>query len=214
MDLKLNDKVIQFNRSQKYTQKAKERAVIKDRIEAVIDSIGNGIKNAISTIPEIPDKIQKYRDYKKLQELEDQYILDMYRYFLEVANLCENKTGIDVDPQNEIIKIIYTDFGPLFIAKLDDFTALEIPVSRQAVEGFLPDDDGLLKYFNIEIQTPKKSNKSILIGHLVNPETMKASPVDRTISANKSKILFYIKKQEDLARKQSQENQSPQTTSK
>lgn len=207
MDLKLTDKVKQFNSNQRYTQKVKEKAIKKAQVEQLFENVGKGIKKVASTIPEIPGKIKEYIENKKLQAQEDQLVLDMYKYFIEYANQNTDKTGVEFNPENEDIKVIYTNFGPLFIAQLEDSENLKTLATKQAIEGFLPDDDGLLKYFNAELQTPKTGDTVTLIGFAVNPETMKVSQVNKTTNKSSSKAMFYIRKQEELAKKKTQQSQ-------
>ena len=200
MASELSDKVREFNKAQKYTQKQKNINLVRTKIDQIVDSIGSSVKNFASNLAEIPNTIKERRSEARIQAMKDQHLVSMYQYFLQTANNCTNKTGVEHDPEFKNIKVIYTTFGPLYIATLDDFNAFETTLSRQVVEGFLPSHDGLLRYFDVEIQIDQTTNESMMFGRSLDPETLKTSYVEQPAD----NVLFYIKKQEETAIKESQ----------
>lgn len=211
MKRNLTDKVKEFNQTQRYTQKIKAKAVAKAQLEHLIEEAGKGIKKAIHSIPEIPNKIREYQENREMERIEEEYIFDLYNYFLIFAKQSEKMTGIEQTP-DESVKFIYTDFGPLSIVKLDELTGFQNPIERQNIEGFMPDDDGLLRYFKVDSHTQKNNPMVTLIGYTIDPETMKISWVNKTTHRDKCKALFYIRKQEELARKKSNNTQASEFT--
>lgn len=208
MDLKLTDKIKEFNNNQRFTQQVKAKAIRKAKVEQFIDGVETGIKKVASSIPEIPSKIKKLIADAKLKKFEDQQTLDMFASYLNYADQSNGQTGIEIDPRSKDFRVIHTAFGPLFIENFPDILDAGTPTSVQAIEGFIPFDDGLIKYFNGQIQSQLQTNTVVMTGRSIDPETLNVSKVDSVTNFKNNKILFYLKKQEELARKKAQPSQT------
>ena len=205
MEINVSDKVKEFNDSQKYTQKVRTNAIRRLRFRRFADKVEDGFKKVAKAIPETIDKIKDYHEARKTISTEGKQILDMYDFYLEFASTNADKKGIEVDPKNKDFKVIYTNYGPIFIAPLENESSSTSRDSiRQAVEGFLPDDDGFIKYFNCEMHSNSQNKNNVNIsGYTVDPEKRKVSLVDKVVP-NNNKTLFYINKQTEIAKKFSQ----------
>lgn len=198
MEQKLVDKVKQHNDSQRYTQKIRKSAEIKAKFDQFANNIETNVKKAISFIPEIPGKIKTFIETKKVQNQENQQVLDAYASFLNFAELSKNNTGVDFDPEFGNIKVVYTNFGPLFIEELSN--------NIQSIEGFIPTEDSIMKYFNGQLQSQPQNNLVNMTGKFIDPESLKISTTNTTLPIKNNKVLFYLKKQEELAKKKSEQS--------
>jgi len=207
MELKLTDKIKQFNDNQRYTQQVKAKAVRKAQVEQFFEGVGTGIKKAVSAIPEIPSKIKRLIDDAKQQRIENQQTLGMYASYLNYADQTCDQTGIEFDPESKNFKVIFTDFGPLFIETFPDILDSKAPISVQAIEGFIPFEDGFMKYFNGQLQSQPQTNTVVMTGRNIDPESLNVSKVESISNFKNNKVLFYLKKQEELARKKVQTTQ-------
>ena len=152
------------------------------------------------------EKLQKKLEYEQFEN----NARETYNKFISLCEQTKNNSGIETS-QTELgnAQIIYTkNLGPIITipTSLPNVLSKEKNDDAFTYEGFAPNEDGLLEYFNITIikvgyrkrfeEVPGFHSSSLFFsGFSVNPKTKKVTPINHTSYTHKHRILEYIESQ-------------------
>ncbi len=216
---KLIKKIADINENHNNIQEAKKKGVrqieAREKLDKFLDTLQTTLKNTKSSISELIKTVKRNIDTKNQARYDQkQFNLDCieeFEAFLEFADMCEGCFGVEIEPENPEDKLIHTELGPIAVSPISAPKGLTSKDKCFLFEGIAPDGDGLLKYLNLEVTAiaPRKSNSEtdaelangivITQGYSVDPVTFDVRAINESNPYQNNKLLFYLKKQEELA---------------